>query len=114
LPVAEQQAVRDALAAFDALPGDDRSALRDAFAAQPGDAQRGWLLGPDLGARWPQLEPLLQQVPAEEREPLLARLHAMDAAALDALGVLAQRTPPQARAALRRQVIEGRGWRESP
>jgi hypothetical protein len=108
MPAAERSAVRRALAAFAALPAGAQAPLRDAFATQPGDLQRGWLLGPTLGAHWPRLEPLLQQVPAEEREPLLARLRAMDAAALDALGMLAQRTPPQAREALRRQVIAKR------
>jgi hypothetical protein len=43
-------------------------------------------------------------VPADEREPLLAHLHAMDAAALDAFGEIARRTPPQARDALRREL----------
>jgi hypothetical protein len=105
LPAAERDAVRHALAEFAALPADARQPLRDGFAAQPGDLQRGWLLGPTLGARWPQLQPLLQQVPADEREPLLARLHAMDAAALDALGEVARRTPPQSREALRRRLL---------
>jgi hypothetical protein len=104
LPVAERHAVRAALAAFAALPAEERQALRAEFAALPGDLQRGWLLGPTLGARWPLLQPLLQQVPADEREPLLARLHAMDPAALDAFAAIARRTPPQARDALRREV----------
>jgi hypothetical protein len=52
---------------------------------------------------------LLQQVPATERESLLARLHAMDSAALDALALLAQRTPPQERDALRKRLMAGRG-----
>jgi hypothetical protein len=107
LPAAERSAVRAALAAFAALPADARQAQRDAFAGQPGDLQRGWLLGPALGAAWPRLEPLLQQVPADERDPLLARLRAMDPAALDALAVLAQRTPPQARETLRQRLLSG-------
>lgn len=107
MPAPERIAVRRSLAAFAALPVDARQTLRDAYAAQSLDLQRGWLLGPTLGERWPRLQPLLQQVPAAEREPLLARLHAMDTAALDALCVLAQRTPPQSRDALRRQVISG-------
>ncbi|MGN6113707.1 MAG: DUF3106 domain-containing protein, partial [Luteimonas sp.] len=82
-------------------------ALRDAFSAQPGDLQRGWLLGPSLGAAWPRLEPLLQQVPARERDPLLARLRGMDGAGLDALAMLAQRTPPQEREALRQRLLSG-------
>jgi hypothetical protein len=111
MPAAERSAVRAALAAFAALPPDARQALRDAFAEQPGDLQRGWLLGPALGAQWPRLQPLLQQVPAGEREPLLARLRTLDARALDALAVLAQRTPPQAREALRQQVLSGHAVR---
>jgi hypothetical protein len=105
MPATERDAVRSALAAFAALPAADRQSLRDEFMAQSGDLQRGWLLGPRLGARWPQLQSLLQQVPAGEREPLLARLHAMDAVSLDALGQVARRTPPQAREALRRRLL---------
>jgi hypothetical protein len=33
----------------------------------------------------------------------------MDAASLDALGVRAQRTPPQSREALRQEMLGGRG-----
>lgn len=104
LPAAERDAVRAALAAFAALPAEERQALREEYAALPGDLQRGWLLGPTLGARWPLLQPLLQQVPADERDPLLAHLHAMDPAALDAFAGIARRTPPQARDALRREL----------
>ncbi len=104
LPGRERDAVRAALAAFAGLPADARQALREEYAALPTDLQHGWLLGPTLGARWPLLQPLLQQVPADEREPLLAHLHAMDAAALDAFGEIARRTPPQARDTLRREL----------
>ena len=107
MPEAERSGVRRALAAYAAMPADAQRALHEAFEAQPLDLQRGWLLGPMLGERWPQLQPLLQQVPASERDPLLARLHAMDAASLDALGVLAQRTPPQSREALRQRMLGG-------
>lgn len=107
LPEAERSGVRRALAAYAAMPADAQRALHEAFEAQPLDLQRGWLLGPMLGERWPRLQPLLQQVPASERDPLLARLHAMDAASLDALGVLAQRTPPQSREALRQRMLGG-------
>lgn len=107
MPETERSAVRHALAAYAAMPADAQRALHEAFDAQPLDLQRGWLLGPMLGERWPRLQPLLQQVPASERDPLLARLHAMDAASLDALGVLAQRTPPQSREALRQEMLGG-------
>lgn len=105
MPAAERGAVRAAIVAFDALPAAGRQALRDEFMAQSTDLQRGWLLGPTLGAHWPRLQPLLQQVPAGERDSLLARLHAMDGDELDALGEIALRTPPQAREALRRQLV---------
>lgn len=105
LPPAQRGAVRAAGDAFATLPPEQQAALREEFAAQPLDLQRGWLLGPVLGARWAQLEPLLMQVPDQEREPLLSRLQAMDASALDALAVVAQRTPPQSREALRRRLL---------
>lgn len=107
LPAPQRAAVRAAGDAFVVLPPERQAALREEFSAQPLDLQRGWLLGPVLGARWAQLQPLLMQVPDEEREPLLARLHAMDAASLDALAVRAQREPPQSREALRRDLIGG-------
>ncbi len=108
LPAAQRGAVRAGGDAFAALPTAQQAALREEFSAQALDEQRGWLLGPILGARWRQLEPLLMQVPDAEREPLLARLQAMDAPALDALAVLAQRTPPQSRDALRRRLLGAR------
>lgn len=111
LPPAARGAVRAAGDAFAALPADRQAALRAEFDAQPLDLQRGWLLGPTLGARWAQLEPLLMQVPDAEREPLLARLQAMDAEALDALALLSQRTPPQSREALRRRLLGETGQR---
>jgi hypothetical protein len=68
-------------------------------------ARRGWLLGPVLGAEWAGLEPLLMQVPASERRPLLAVLHAMPPAQVRDLAILSQRTPPQGREALRSGLI---------
>jgi len=104
----ERDAVRAALAAHAALPEAERRALRAEFDALPGDQRHGWLLGPALGARWPRLAPLLQHVPAAQREPLLARLRAMDETTLAALELQAQRTPPQGRDALRRALIGAR------
>lgn len=105
LPPAQQAQVRDAAQAFSALPPERQRALRLRFQQLPADAQRGWLLGPAAGAAWPQLQPLLLQVPGSERAPLLQTLRSMSADELRDLGVLAQRTPPQERDALRRELV---------
>ena len=80
-------------------------ALRDSFGQLSLDARRGWLLGPEVGAAWMQLQPLLMQVPAEQREPLLAVLQSMSAGQLQDLAVLAHRTPPQERSDLREGLL---------
>jgi hypothetical protein len=105
LPPQQQGALRDAAMAFAALPPDRQQALRAGFAQLDGNARRGWLLGPVLGARYARLQPLLMQVPAAQREPLLAVLRAMTPAELDELAVLAQRTAPPQRDALRRDLL---------
>jgi hypothetical protein len=105
LPAAQRQQVRDAAAAFAALPLDRQHALQLQFAQLSEDARRGWLLGPQVGAEWTSLQPLLMQVQASERQPLLAQLLSMPAAELHDLAVLAQRTPPQEREALRRGLL---------
>lgn len=76
-----------------------------AFSALPYEERRGWLLGPRLGQAWPRLQSLLMQVPAVQREPLLAVLYELSALQLDDLATLAQRTPPQERDALRRELL---------
>ena len=106
LPASQQQALRDAATAYAALPPDRQRELRSAFAELSADAQRGWLLGPAVGAWWPQLQPLLMQVPARERAGLLATLQAMPASQLEDLAVLAQRTPPQERNVLRHELMQ--------
>jgi hypothetical protein len=65
------------------------------------------------------LQPLLAQVPASEHEPLLRTLRAMTSQQRRELGVLAQRTPPARREALRRDLMatsaDARGdwlWRQ--
>lgn len=105
LPEAQRAAVLDAAARFSALPPEEQQALRMRFAQLPAGDRRGWLLGPRLGLAWPRLQPLLMQVPADEREPLLATLHELSPLQLDDLATLAQRTPPQERDALRRGLL---------
>ena len=106
LPPAQQQALREAALAFSALPAERQRELRMRFGQLSADAQRGWLLGPRLGAAWPQLQPLLMQVPGGERDALLDTLQAMTEGELQDLAILAQRTPPQERHALRRGLLQ--------
>src|SRR5690606_18789338 len=105
LPAARQAEVRSAAATFSALAPEQQQELRMTFSSLPDGERRGWLLGPRLGLAWPRLQPLLMQVPAAQREPLLAALHELSALQLDDLATLAQRTPPQERDALRRELL---------
>lgn len=105
LPADQQAQVRAAAVAFAGLPAEQRRQLRQHFAALDRSEQRGWMLGPVLGADYMRLQPLLAQVPAAEREPLLAQLRMMTAAERNDLALLAQRTAPQQRDALRRGLL---------
>lgn len=105
LPAAERARMQAAREAWRRLPVERQQALRAQFDALDAGIRRGWLLGPTLGAHWPQLHALFAQVPPDEREILLGALRALPAQALDDLGVLAQRTPPQERAALREALL---------
>ncbi len=105
LPAAEQARVRAAARQFAGLPLERREALRAQFDALDRSERRGWLLGPDLGADYPALQPLLAQVPVAEHVGVLRVLRAMDSRQRRDLAVLVQRTPPQARARLRRELV---------
>jgi hypothetical protein len=105
LPAEEQAQVRAAIARFAALPPEQQATLRAQFAALDGSAQRGWLLGPVLGAGYPSLHPLLAQLPVEQHAPLLRLLRAMTSRQRTELALLAQRTPPQDRAKLRSELL---------
>lgn len=105
LPAQQRAAVLDAATTFAALPPERQQALRSQFDQLSPDARRGWWLGPGLGMAWPRLQPLLMQVPAAQRGPLLATLHELSPLQLDDLATLAQRTPPQERDALRRELL---------
>lgn len=101
----EQALLRNAASTFAALPADEQQALRARYDALDASERQGWRLGPVLGAAYPQLHALLAQVPEAQREPLLATLRAMTPGERADLAVLAQRTPPQARDELRRQLL---------
>lgn len=105
LPAAEQARLRAARGTYDALPPDRQQALRGQFDALDASEQRGWLLGPSLGADYAALQPLLAQVPEDEHAPLLQILREMPPEQRRELAVLVQRTPPQGRAALRRELL---------
>lgn len=98
--------VRDARQRYAAMPPAQQAAYREQFAELDITVQRGWLLGPRLGADYTELSPLLLQVPPDQRQPLLDTLRDMSAEERHDLGVLAHRTPPQERDALRRALIE--------
>lgn len=105
LPSDEQARVLRARDEFAALEPARREVLRARFAALDGSERRGWRLGPSLGADYPALQPLLAQVPPEQHEPLLRALRAMEPRQRIDLAALAQRTPPNERGALRRELL---------
>ena len=105
LPAPVQAQVRAGAIAFAALPIDQQRQWRQRFATLDRSERRGWMLGPVLGADYMRLQPLLAQVPPSERVPLLILLQAMTVAERNDLALLAQRTAPQQRDALRRGLL---------
>ena len=105
LDVIALDAVENAVQAFAHLPAQDQAAVRAQFDALEPLAQRGWLLGPALGAEYPKLQPLLAQLPEAQHAPMLHALRRMGAAERADLAVLAQRVPPQDRAELVRTLL---------
>lgn len=105
LPVDQRLQVQAAALAFVALAPEQQQALRAQFAQRDGGERHDWLLGPALGADLAALQPLVLQVPIAQREPLLVVLRTMTPAERLDLAVLAQRTAPQQRDALRRDLM---------
>lgn len=105
LEEAERMRLRAVAAEIAAFPPQRRQALRARFDALDASQRRGWRLGPTLGAGYEKLQPLLAYVPPAQRSPLLAALRAMTAEQRAGLAVLAQRTPPQDRDALRGELL---------
>ncbi|MGY0612729.1 DUF3106 domain-containing protein [Luteimonas sp. A501] len=105
LSAAERESLRGVAARHALREPDEQAALRARFDALDASVRRGWLLGPDLGADYPQLHPLLAQVPLDARTALLEALRGLDPQARADLVVLAVRTPPQARAELRIELL---------
>ena len=105
LPADQRLQVQAAAVAFAALPPQQQLAWRAAFAQADAGERHGWLLGPALGSDFVALQPLLMQVPAGLRDPLLRTLRDMTPAERADLAVLAQRTPPQKREELQRALV---------
>lgn len=120
LPLRERQQRRERWAAWQQLSAEEqarlrgvvlqlnpasRAALHAQFEALDATTQRGWILGPVLGADYVALQPLLAQVPAADHAPLLRTLRAMSAIERGKLAVLVRRTPPQQREQLRRDLV---------
>jgi hypothetical protein len=113
LPAQEQVRIQAAAAQLATMPAEQQRAWRAQFDALDRSERRGWLLGPALGGDYVMLQSLLAQVPEQEHAALLQALRTMTAQQRKDLGVLAQRTPPTRREALRQGLLaagaDGRG-----
>lgn len=105
LPAQEQVRIQAAAAQLATMPAEQQRAWRAQFDALDRSERRGWLLGPTIGGDYVMLQPLLAQVPEQEHAALLQALRTMTAQQRRDLGVLAQRTPPTRREALRRGLL---------
>ena len=101
----ERAGLRAIAAQVSAFPPERQQALHMQFAGLDDSQRLGWRLGPALGADYEKLHPLLAYVATEQRLPLLSALRAMDPQQRADLAVLAQRTPPQDRQALRSELL---------
>jgi len=105
LDARERVQLRAVAQRFQPMSADARLALQLRFAAQSPDARMGWWLGPRMGRDWPRVGALFAYVDAGERLALLRLLRDASAEEIDALERLAQGTPPEARAGLRRELL---------
>ncbi|KTF30635.1 DUF3106 domain-containing protein [Xanthomonas vesicatoria] len=105
LTATDRVVLRQARERLHSLPDDQQRALHTQFTAMDRLHRDGWRLGSQVGAFYPQLQPLIGYVPVDQRERLLAVLRSLDAGQLEQLAVLAQRTPPQDRDGLRDALL---------
>jgi hypothetical protein len=98
--------LRAAAERFASLPPEQQRRLRDHYDGLDRMQRIGWRLGPELGADFPRLQPLFGFVSEDERQPLLTLLRQLNAEQRDDLAVLAQRIPPQDRAAFRKALLQ--------
>ncbi|MBB4127405.1 hypothetical protein GGR77_002719 [Xanthomonas translucens] len=100
-----QARLRQVASAFAGLPAEQQHTLRTQFAALDTLERHGWLLGPELGSEYWALQPLFGYVPDAQRTALLGLLRTLPAEQREHLALLSQRTPPQERATLRRELL---------
>lgn len=100
-----QARLRQVASAFAGLPAEQQHTLRTQFAALDALERHGWLLGPELGSEYWALQPLFGYVPDAQRTALLGLLRTLPAEQREHLALLSQRTPPQERATLRRELL---------
>lgn len=100
-----QARLRQVASAFAGLPVEQQHTLRAQFAALDALERHGWLLGPELGSEYWALQPLFGYVPDAQRTALLGLLRTLPAEQREHLALLSQRTPPQERATLRRELL---------
>ncbi|QNH11150.1 hypothetical protein [Xanthomonas sp. SI] len=100
-----QARLRQVASAFAGLPVEQQYTLRAQFAALDALERHGWLLGPELGSEYWALQPLFGYVPDAQRAALLGLLRTLPAEQREHLALLSQRTPPQERATLRRELL---------
>lgn len=101
----ERMQLRGIARRFRRLPDAEQARVRERFDAQSSDARAGWWLGPRLGRDWPRVAALFAFVDAGEREPVLRLLREAAPEDIAALERLAQATAPEARAALRSELL---------
>lgn len=100
-----QARLRQVASAFAGLPVEQQHTLRAQFATLDALERHGWLLGPELGSEYWALQPLFGYVPDAQRTALLGLLRTLPAEQREHLALLSQRTPPQERATLRRELL---------
>ena len=105
LDPATRSRLQQAAATLATLPPAQQQALLTRFGQLDQSEQAGWRLGPDIGADFARLQPLLAYMPQAEIAPMRAVLRQLTAPQRADLAVLAQRTPPQDRDALRQALI---------
>ncbi|PZP60452.1 DUF3106 domain-containing protein [Pseudoxanthomonas winnipegensis] len=105
LDPATRTRLQQAAATLATLPPAQQQALLARFGQLDRSEQAGWRLGPDVGADFARLQPLLAYMPQAEIAPMRAVLRQLTAPQRADLAVLAQRTPPQDRDALRQALI---------
>jgi len=101
----ERARVREAAGRFAALPPARQQELRDQFTAQDQAFRDGWRLGPLLGEHFSRLQGMFGYVPENQRDATLATLRQLTPAQVSQLTLVAQRTPPQQRDAVRTEFL---------